>query len=758
MESLGIIESFSVASLIEGADAMAKSANVRLLELRLAMALGGKAFATCTGSVAAVEAAVEAGARKIAAKGLLVNKVVIANPRSELQNEMIKALRTRHDEDENAVVLPNTDVGVPLAPAPAADYARLDPAQHLEWKAMQTTLTLLFALIFGSTAFAGELFRDDFSKLPPRVFSAPIKTLNNAIQEYHYLAHRGVPTDPWEKVISHDDAWLGGDEDGKPYLEQHTLHDMPELWNPTMITGDIEWSDYTVEVKVKPLLLKEMAGVVFRYHTNRHYYLFGLRNGNEAFLRLRLPLEKQLRIAEWKDLGEAEFIYDSKHYYTLKVENDGPRIRAYIDGKLILEATDGEILKGRTGVTANIPARFRDFVVSTSDANEKMVRARIAARDGELKQLRAGNPQPKLWKKFSLRQWGAGRNARFGDLDGDGQIDMLIAQNVRHADANSFAHISSLAAFTFDGKLLWTLGRPDPYNDVLCHDTPFQIHDIDGDSSNEVVMVRDLRSRCSTARPANSRTGPGCRKPRKTMNYGPTSWSSGDSIAFLNFSGKQGPARDSHQGPLPDLLGLQQQAGATLEGPGQLGHFPYPLDIDDDGKDEMVIGYALWDDNGKKLWSHDSVYHDHSDGIVMGNFSGRPERPGACLLLRQRRRLPDVRPQRERPEAHAHRSRPEPFDRQVPHGCARPPDDDHQLLGNTGIVTLLRLRMATSSNRRSRSIRAARCSRSTGAATARSSPCSRATSRRAACSTATCAASSCSPMTATPTTPSSLWT
>jgi microcompartment protein CcmL/EutN len=89
MESLGILESFSVASLIEGADAMAKSANVRLLEVRLAMALGGKAFATCTGSVAAVEAAVDAGSRKIAAKGLLVNRVVIPNPRPELQSEMI---------------------------------------------------------------------------------------------------------------------------------------------------------------------------------------------------------------------------------------------------------------------------------------------------------------------------------------------------------------------------------------------------------------------------------------------------------------------------------------------------------------------------------------------------------------------------------------------------------------------------------------------------------------------------------------------
>jgi microcompartment protein CcmL/EutN len=89
LEALGIVESFSVASLIEGADAAVKAANVRLIEIRLAMALGGKAFVTPTGNVAAVEAAVSAGAAVVAEKGLLVNKVVIPRPRPELLNEMI---------------------------------------------------------------------------------------------------------------------------------------------------------------------------------------------------------------------------------------------------------------------------------------------------------------------------------------------------------------------------------------------------------------------------------------------------------------------------------------------------------------------------------------------------------------------------------------------------------------------------------------------------------------------------------------------
>jgi microcompartment protein CcmL/EutN len=89
MEALGIVESFSVASLIEGADAAVKAANVQLIEIRLAMALGGKAFVTMTGNVAAVQAAVDAGAQVVGQKGMLVNKVVIPHPRPELLTEMI---------------------------------------------------------------------------------------------------------------------------------------------------------------------------------------------------------------------------------------------------------------------------------------------------------------------------------------------------------------------------------------------------------------------------------------------------------------------------------------------------------------------------------------------------------------------------------------------------------------------------------------------------------------------------------------------
>jgi microcompartment protein CcmL/EutN len=88
-KSLGMIESFSVGSLLEAADVAAKAANVEIVEIRLAMALGGKAFVTLSGDVSAVRAAVDAGADLVAKKGLLVNKAVIPKPEPGLYRDYI---------------------------------------------------------------------------------------------------------------------------------------------------------------------------------------------------------------------------------------------------------------------------------------------------------------------------------------------------------------------------------------------------------------------------------------------------------------------------------------------------------------------------------------------------------------------------------------------------------------------------------------------------------------------------------------------
>ncbi len=87
--ALGILESFNVATLIRAADASAKAANVTLLEIRLAMALGGKAFFTMTGDVASVESALLAGREVITEMGMLVNAVLIPRPHPDVYREVV---------------------------------------------------------------------------------------------------------------------------------------------------------------------------------------------------------------------------------------------------------------------------------------------------------------------------------------------------------------------------------------------------------------------------------------------------------------------------------------------------------------------------------------------------------------------------------------------------------------------------------------------------------------------------------------------
>jgi microcompartment protein CcmL/EutN len=89
LRALGVIEAFSVASVIEAADAAVKATPVQLITLNLAMAIGGKGWVSMTGDVASVQAAVDVGAAVIERKGLLVEKVVIAAPRPEIIAEFI---------------------------------------------------------------------------------------------------------------------------------------------------------------------------------------------------------------------------------------------------------------------------------------------------------------------------------------------------------------------------------------------------------------------------------------------------------------------------------------------------------------------------------------------------------------------------------------------------------------------------------------------------------------------------------------------
>jgi rhamnogalacturonan endolyase len=504
------------------------------------------------------------------------------------------------------------------------------------------------------TASAADLFHDDFSAYPAGWLSMPIGIQGGAIQEYHYFPHRGVPLGPWANAICHMDAWLIGEEDGKPYLEQQLSPSSRSFGftAPIFVTGDSEWGDYSVEADVRPLSFDGMAGLVFRYHTNRHYYAFALTDGTTARLVLRLPLEKSLAVPEWRELARTDFRYDCKRYYRLRIDNEGPRMRAYVDGKLVLEASDSEILRGKAGLTAAVPTRFERFSVGASAEVKATIDQRIRLRDAELSRLRVQNPRPKLWRKFSTAGFGAGRNVRFGDLDGDGVPDMLIAQTILKGGDFQF-EISCLTALTLEGKVLWQIGRPNPRNTLVTGDSPFQIHDVDGDGRNEVVLVKDFKLQI-----LDGRTGKVKRwiwtpnaPPTPDRAERPYDLNIGNSIAFVNVLGDK--AR--HEVLLKDEYKHFWVYNSRLEllwkGEGQTGHYPYPFEVD--GHDEIAIGYQLVDHNGRCLWSRDADFKDHADGVMMGNLSGDPKAEprvyasgsdeGFILLDRHGRTLKHVR-------------------------------------------------------------------------------------------------------------------
>jgi rhamnogalacturonan endolyase len=475
----------------------------------------------------------------------------------------------------------------------------------------------------GAPCTSVDLFRDDFSGFPAGLLSFPVGQLNGAIQEYHYLPHRGVPWGRWENAIVHLDAWAVSDEDGRPYLEQHLAYELHQQSNPLLITGDREWSDVTVSARVRPLSMLEKAGLVFRYETNRRFFALLLTGGKTVRLIERLHLEPSFRVAGERELASAPFAYDSKKYYALRVEDRGGRIRALIDDKVVLEATDAGARRGKVGVIATIPTRFQDFRAATCAESKTASDERIRAREAELAKLRADNPQPKLWKKFETPKFGAGRNVRFGDLDGDGVVDMLIAQNIPRVRGDAFDHISALTAVTLDGRVLWQLGRPDPRNGLLTNDTPFQIHDLDDDGRNEVVLIRDfklqvLEGATGKARPHFTFL------PPMVDERAPYEVNNGDSFCFIDTTG-QGRRDILVKDRYKRFWVFNNKLEKLFEGETNTGHFPYPLDIDGDKRDEFLLGYSLWDPTGKRLWDRDDVLDDHADASLIGNFTEDPK-------------------------------------------------------------------------------------------------------------------------------------
>jgi rhamnogalacturonan endolyase len=477
----------------------------------------------------------------------------------------------------------------------------------------------------------------DFSRLTPGRFG---DFAAKGFPEYHYVPRQF--TDGWEIVNNRGpEEWKVLESDGKHslcYLGYNETEWTHEFTYPLLCYGDSLWRDYTLEVLLSPLSRNDLNGIIFRYRDGRHYYLFGLDKGDKVTLRYR-DGEKGFRRDGWHDLSSASFPTDPSKSYKLRVETSGTRIRCLIDDREIFNISDNRYFGGKVGLMANSPVAFHEVRVSaTQQAREEFLILKTA-REKEVEELRHNNPRPLLWKRISTKGFGVARAMRLGDLNNDGRPDFLLVQNMPFFNSN-YNQITCLTALDYDGRMLWQSGTPDAEHAWVSYDVAAQIHDLDGDGLNEVVLAQGPWIRVLEGSTGKEKA----RYPVPSSEILPDEkswleykhyyrrdllpWLNVDCISFADLRG----TGKAHDMIIKDrhtrLWAYTNNFELLWTASANLGHFPFFFDSDKDGKDEVYIGYSKFSPDGKLIWSLDSQMGEHSDGICAGDFStaGGPEK------------------------------------------------------------------------------------------------------------------------------------
>lgn len=89
VSALGVIETYDASQIIVAADNAVKTADVKLIEIRLARGMCGKSYAILTGEVAAVTASIERAKDVVALSGMYLDSSVIARPDSKLIEKIL---------------------------------------------------------------------------------------------------------------------------------------------------------------------------------------------------------------------------------------------------------------------------------------------------------------------------------------------------------------------------------------------------------------------------------------------------------------------------------------------------------------------------------------------------------------------------------------------------------------------------------------------------------------------------------------------
>ena len=486
------------------------------------------------------------------------------------------------------------------------------------------------------------LSNEDFQDFPIGEF--PYDKDHTAMGEYQYVVENGYHGNWVDMVCNYTyngtgPTWLITERDGRHFMESMRIEkNRPHRMFPTLETGKHQWKDYEVSVSVRRLSQKGMAGLVFSMNHSIDTLVFYLDGKDKAAVAYRHKEEVQV-------LKEVSFPHGCDQEYRLKVDCDGRIAKVYVDDQELFRVEDDLVARGgKVGISADCPSRFADFKVCVSEKTKQEIEvAELAVKETETEEMKK-HPKMKLWKKIDLKNFGTSRQIRFGHLTGTDEWYVVLAQMQKRICRDAYGLISCLTAIDLEGNVLWQLGEPSDKTEELgkvSADMAFQVYDIDGDGSDEVIVGWDFEIRI-----LDGRTGT-IKKSAKTpfsddddadligVPYQIYAFEriNPDGIRICNFRGKERPADILIKDRYCRIYALDEDLNVMwkFKSPTNTGHCPLPIDIDGDGKDELLVGYKLLDSDGQMLWSY-PISEDHTDEIVAGKWMpGEDEGHFACV-------------------------------------------------------------------------------------------------------------------------------
>lgn len=486
------------------------------------------------------------------------------------------------------------------------------------------------------------LSNEDFQDFPIGEF--PYDKDHTAMGEYQYVVANGYHGN-WVDMVCNSSyngtgpTWLITERDGRHFMESMRIEkNRPHRMFPTLETGKHQWKDYEVSVSVRRLSQKGMAGLVFSMNHSIDTLVFYLDGKDKAAVAYRHKEEVQV-------LKEVSFPHSCDQEYRLKVDCDGRIAKVYVDDQELFRVEDDLVARGgKVGISADCPSRFADFKVCVSEKTKQEIEvAELAVKETETEEMKK-HPKMKLWKKIDLKNFGTSRQIRFGHLTGTDEWYVVLAQMQKRICRDAYGFISCLTAIDLEGNVLWQLGEPSDKTEELgkvSADMAFQVYDIDGDGRDEVIVGWDFEIRI-----LDGRTGT-IKKSAKTpfsddddadligVPYQTYAFEriNPDGIRICNFRGKERPADILIKDRYCRIYALDEDLNVMwkFKSPTNTGHCPLPIDIDGDGKDELLVGYKLLDSDGQMLWSY-PISEDHTDEIVAGKWMpGEDEGHFACV-------------------------------------------------------------------------------------------------------------------------------